>query len=530
MEVTAIMPVYNASRYLHDSIGSILKQTNSNWKLICIDDGSTDGSCEIINQYCQNDSRINLIVQKNAGPGVARARAIEIVQTEYIAILDSDDAWAPNYVELMTSYAKETDADIIVPNVDFNYTTPDEGKNVFQLDKYCPLVITDSKDAFSRTIPWKLHGWNMIRTSLAKEYYTIQAASYSKFNSDEYITRLLYLKGHKTVLCPAVYLYRQSSDSITRKPSFKKMDYLITLERLLWLCKYENLNKEIICNIYNIYYQTVKDIKGHLIPLLAPENQVQAKEVLNRSIEHFKSYFKWANISGTTLRTRLKFCLFVYATELFSKKVFKNLYYSLIRNKRIYSIKNKDVSIISNNCWGGFIYQSCGLSYNSPFIGLYMYAPEYVAMLRNLKENLKQPIRFISHDESKYKDIVPAQYLLGVLGNTGIEIVFMHYNLKEEVLEKWNRRLKRINWDNMIVKFSDTDYGCTDKLIEEFDRMPFCNKVCFTARSHPDCHCVIPMNEYKDKPYVLYEWTYSNKYFNFVEKANKIIHGKAKKQ
>ena len=70
---------------------------------------------------------------------------------------------------------------------------------------------------------------------------------------------------------------------------------------------------------------------------------------------------------------------------------------------------------------------------------------------------------------------------MGVLGDTGIEIVFMHYHLEEEALEKWNRRMKRINWSNMIVKFSDTDC-CTDELILEFDKMPFEHKVCFTAK------------------------------------------------
>lgn len=529
MEITAIMPVYNASQYLHESIGSILKQTYKNWQLICIDDGSTDDSREIIIQYIQKDSRIKLVTQNNAGPGVARSRAIAIAKTEYIAILDSDDAWAPDYIELMTSYAEKTDADIIVPNVDFDYATPNEGKNIFKVNKYCPLSITDGEKAFSMTIPWKLHGWPVIRTSLAQKYYTIQAASYSKFNSDEYITRLLYLKSKKTILCPAVYLYRQSPKSITRKPSIKKMDYLVTLEKLLWLCQYENLNKEIICNIYNDYYQTVKNIKNCLIPLLSPENQYQAKKLLICSIESFKSYFKWRNISEKTLRTKLKFFIFLTLNTTPSK-IFKNYYYSLIKKYRAYIIKNRDITIISNNCWGGFMYQSCALPYNSPFIGLYMYAPEYIAMLRNLKENLKQPIRFIKHNESKYKDIVPEQYLLGVLGNTGIEIVFMHYHLKEEVLEKWGRRLKRINWDNMIVKFSDTDYGCTDDLIEEFDRMPFRNKICFTASPHPNCQSVIPMNEYAGKSYVLYEWAYSNRYFNFVKEANKIIYGEDTKK
>lgn len=150
-----------------------------------------------------------------------------------------------------------------------------------------------------------------------------------------------------------------------------------------------------------------------------------------------------------------------------------------------------------------------------------MYAPEYIALLRNLEYNLSQPLRFIKHEQSKYKNIVPTQYILGVLGDTGIEIVFMHYHLEEEALEKWNRRMKRINWSNMIVKFSDTDC-CTDELILEFDKMPFEHKVCFTAKKHPSCKSLIAMKEYNGKPFVLYEWAYSYRYYDFVKEANKI--------
>ena len=196
--------------------------------------------------------------------------------------------------------------------------------------------------------------------------------------------------------------------------------------------------------------------------------------------------------------------------------------YSIRDMKRSLAIRNKNVTIISNNCWGGFMYQSCKLRYSSPFIGLYMYAPEYIALLRNLRYNLVQPLHFIKHEQSKYKDVVPPQYIIGVLGNTDIEIVFMHYHLEEEALEKWNRRLKRIHWDDMIVKFSDTDFGCTDELIEEFDKMSFEHKVCFTAKEHPNCSSVIYMPEYKDKPYVLYEWAYSYKYYDFVKEANQL--------
>lgn len=249
------MPVYNAARYIENAIQSLLNQTNPNWKLICIDDGSTDDSKEIISLYLNKDNRISLICQANAGPAVARARAIQMVDTEYVSILDSDDVYSPNYIELMLSRARETLADCIVPDVKYLCSGTQQIPNMFAQHHFNPeMVIEDGEAAFSLTLPWKLHGWLMVSSSLAKKYYTIKNASYSKFNSDEYITRLLYLKSKKTVLCKAEYQYRVSEGSITRTKSLKQIDYLKTYDKLLDLAYREHLNDAIIVELYNEYY------------------------------------------------------------------------------------------------------------------------------------------------------------------------------------------------------------------------------------------------------------------------------------
>ena len=68
MQVTVLMPIYNAEKYLRDAIDSLLCQTSKDWKLICIDDGSIDSSTKIVEEYCNKDCRISLIKQANAGP------------------------------------------------------------------------------------------------------------------------------------------------------------------------------------------------------------------------------------------------------------------------------------------------------------------------------------------------------------------------------------------------------------------------------------------------------------------------------
>jgi glycosyltransferase involved in cell wall biosynthesis len=91
--VTVVMPAYNASEYLSETIESVLSQTFTNFELLIIDDGSTDNTAEIANHYSHKDRRIKLISQKNQGVSIARNTGIEIAKGEYIAFLDSDDQW-----------------------------------------------------------------------------------------------------------------------------------------------------------------------------------------------------------------------------------------------------------------------------------------------------------------------------------------------------------------------------------------------------------------------------------------------------
>lgn len=201
----------------------------------------------------------------------------------------------------------------------------------------------------------------------------------------------------------------------------------------------------------------------------------------------------------------------------------KRIYYKVLKWYRSIYVKNKNITIISNNCWGGFMYQSCGLQYNTPLIGLYFYAPEYIKFLRNIRSNIEQPIRFIPKEKSKYAHLISKDYIIGILGDTDIEIVFMHYKTEKEVLEKWERRKKRIQWDNMIVKFSDADPARADEYIYEFENLPFEHKVCFTGKPYHDCKSVICMKEFEKQGYVYYEWAYSYKYYNFVKQVNKLL-------
>lgn len=142
------------------------------------------------------------------------------------------------------------------------------------------------------------------------------------------------------------------------------------------------------------------------------------------------------------------------------------------------SIKSRDFTIISNNCWAGRVYQYLDMPYLSPTAGLYFFAPDYIKFISNLKRYLDTPLRFIKPEESKYFEELKSRNQtdkpIGILDD--VEIVFLHYKSQEEALEKWNRRKERVNFDNIILKFSWMNL-CDDDNLEEFDLLPFKNKI-----------------------------------------------------
>lgn len=106
------MPVYNAEAFLRHSIGCLLGQSLRELELICVDDGSTDSSPEILSDYAGRDSRVRVIRQENAGPGAARNRGIELARGDYLIFLDADDWFEQDMLESMLHTAEQERAEI----------------------------------------------------------------------------------------------------------------------------------------------------------------------------------------------------------------------------------------------------------------------------------------------------------------------------------------------------------------------------------------------------------------------------------
>lgn len=166
-----------------------------------------------------------------------------------------------------------------------------------------------------------------------------------------------------------------------------------------------------------------------------------------------------------------------FAIKFRTKKVLKIILILYFKNY----LGKKEFCIISNDCWGAELYKILDRPFNTPFIGLMLMGPCYIKLLEDFKYYLNLPLNFI--DNSKYGEMQVIKsgtnFPLGVLGDSGIEVHFLHYKSKEEAKDKWQRRLIRIDWDHLFIKY-DCNKDYADKAtVEKFIKMRYANKLIF---------------------------------------------------
>ena len=187
-------------------------------------------------------------------------------------------------------------------------------------------------------------------------------------------------------------------------------------------------------------------------------------------------------------------------------------------DQRLY--KNKDFIIISNNCWGAEFYKRLKLSYNTPFVGLFIFGPDYLRLLENFDHYLGLELNF--KQESKWIK-GPIKYPIGILDD--IEIHFMHYKDESEARSKWVRRLARMNevTDKNKYFFKICDRDLTDvNIIAKFHDLSFKNKISFGINElNIQNHIKINENENNQSvPDGIKLYKHSYKYIDVLEWVN----------
>lgn len=215
-----IVPVYNASKYLKKCVDTIISQTYENIEVILIDDGSTDNSGKICDQYSINDKRVKVIHKKNEGVSIARETGVKLATGEYISCIDSDDWISENYFNFFSSIIKEEHPDIaycsyysVINDVVLKHKQQIEtgiyNKNKI-IEKIFPILLENAKGEYF--IP---HLWAAVFKKKLYEKYQVKNVKIDIGEDNACNKCMIYHANSIYLSNEALYYYRINSDSVT---------------------------------------------------------------------------------------------------------------------------------------------------------------------------------------------------------------------------------------------------------------------------------------------------------------------------
>ncbi len=227
-KISVIVPVFNTAKYLHECLNSVLSQTLADFEIICVDNGSTDSSLDILKEYVKLDDRVRLICCPQGGTGAARNEGLQAALGEFIAFVDSDDYISPAMLELMYQKILKSDSDICICNIDLYY--PLDGRHQVHLPEtwFCNDSFSiDERPHFLRnlTIANKIFRHAFLR---ARE---IRFPTLTHHEDQQFVIKALFCA--QSIVCRSepLYTYRkQRAGSVSEHRGARLFDIFLVLE------------------------------------------------------------------------------------------------------------------------------------------------------------------------------------------------------------------------------------------------------------------------------------------------------------
>ena len=217
MTISVVVPVYNTSIYLKECLESLIGQTYKDLEIICINDGSTDNSLEILKEFQKKDNRIKIITQENQGLSTARNKGISEAKGEYISFIDSDDWIDLNFYEKLINALEEQNADIAAGNIIRTRKTYSKPRV-----KYEKQIVAETFEEKIKlcNIPKCCYVWNKIYKSSIVKNFPFKTGAYFE---DVLWTPLILKNSNKMICIPDInYYYRANASSIVKKKQTPK--------------------------------------------------------------------------------------------------------------------------------------------------------------------------------------------------------------------------------------------------------------------------------------------------------------------
>lgn len=233
--VTIIIPMYNEENSVEKCIKSLCNQSNQNFNVIFVDDGSTDDTLEKLKKILANNIIFNyeIRLQENKGAAAARKNGIEASKTPFIMMLDCDDMLSDDMVEAVYSqYESHVDADIFVPTMCIQNKNQDWSELIIYTNELSLIPEECVKNSLDG---WKIHGCCTFKKEIFlksyKDYEEFNILNQNFINNDEILTRLNFLNSKKIFRIESKYFYYYNKSSTTKK--FNKNKFLMINNALI---------------------------------------------------------------------------------------------------------------------------------------------------------------------------------------------------------------------------------------------------------------------------------------------------------
>ena len=237
--VSIIVPIYNTEKYLKTCLDSIKAQTYKNLEIILVDDGSTDNSGKIADEYSK-DSRFKVIHQKNAGQSSARNTGIKNATGDFIGFTDSDDSLNPNFVKKLLALYDDKNTSIAVCGHKYHWIKTGVSKNLYQ-SNLTPRQKHETKKAYILKLlasDGKMYSCNnkLFRAFVIKDHHLLfnEKLNFSE-DTNFVLDYLAHASGEIAYIKDPLYTYNFGTDTSTIKTSATKWQN--------WQTAYQNLKK-----------------------------------------------------------------------------------------------------------------------------------------------------------------------------------------------------------------------------------------------------------------------------------------------
>ena len=305
------MPCFNMAGFIDRAIQSIFNQTYDNIELICVDDGSTDNTSEIIDNYCQQFN-IKFLRQTNQGVLKARRTAINAAAGEYIVLCDADDTIEEVAIEKSVNIILDQGCDAVV--WEFYSDNGEIKKPLLTYGK--ELEFVSGLEAFKQTLPnWLLTGIGLFKKDIYQKAYSIYSdMQFESFNSDEFITRAAFISSSHVAKAKIKYFYYFNDQSATNKFKLSWPLRLVTNKAIYDLLCKRNLLGELREGVVTIFVDELillrKSYSANKGDLTPEDRKTYVKSCVSGfNGVSFNHYLYWLFRSGRSLKNKTHFVL-----------------------------------------------------------------------------------------------------------------------------------------------------------------------------------------------------------------------------